>query len=417
MYTFKISAGRLAYILHKYGDVLEDKSNKIEDKSSKIVKTSNKMKDALGTIREKQRSIVINHIKSFSPVETQYTVAQNPRKRCLSSRLTLKKMYELYLIKCKENNISPVVSESKYATIFTEIPNLYFNELDAYTCPECESMYMKLKEGSFDDERQKKPLQVKLTLHLIDNQLSTQELEKDMMLASRNPYKYFAFSFGLQRPLPFPIAFEPASYYAQSFYVLNEGFHNFYKNKVDMYAWDQSMASTGAEEVASCCMKYLENIKNQTHVIAYSDNSDKNRNAKISLMWRQVIRSPNNNIRKITHKFVSQCFTDLPINKDFDIIEEKAEEAPYIYAPQHYYDLIRDCGKDDKFILHEMKLKDFLAGKNLGDAIIKEADNPQDEMLDWSQISAIKFTRNDPYMSYQTKASTRASPYMNQLFC
>ncbi|KYM75996.1 hypothetical protein ALC53_13481 [Atta colombica] len=62
--------------------------------------------------------------------------------------------------------------------------------------------------------------------------------------------KYFAFSFDLQKALLYP-----------KLSVLNEGFHNFHDNKVNM----------GSQEIASCCSRHLQNVTTQSHVIAYSD--------------------------------------------------------------------------------------------------------------------------------------------------
>ena len=54
-------------------------------------------------------------------------------------------------------------------------------------------------------------------------------------------------------------------------YVLNKGFHNFHDGKVSMYMWDKITASRGSPEIASCCLRHLQNVTTQNHVKAYSN--------------------------------------------------------------------------------------------------------------------------------------------------
>ena len=66
-------------------------------------------------------------------------------------------------------------------------------------------------------------------------------------------------------------------------YVLNEGFHNFYDNKVNMYVWDETTASRGSQEIVSCCLRHLQNVTQ--NVIAYSDMCiGQNRNLQMAWM-------------------------------------------------------------------------------------------------------------------------------------
>lgn len=63
---------------------------------------------------------VIEHIKNFPSFESHYTRSQNPERMFLNSELNIKKMYNLYLEKCKENNLSSV-NEWTYRKIFKRV--------------------------------------------------------------------------------------------------------------------------------------------------------------------------------------------------------------------------------------------------------------------------------------------------------
>ena len=90
-------------------------------------------------------------------------------------------------------------------------------------------------------------------------------------MARNNSDVYYAFLFDLEKALPFPKLSVSIVYYKRNMLILNLGCHNFHDNEVYMYAWDEAVASRVSQEVASCILKDLKNIRNQKHIIAYSD--------------------------------------------------------------------------------------------------------------------------------------------------
>jgi len=134
------------------------------------------------------------------------------------------------------------------------------------------------------DDEEKTTLVQSHNVHLKNVELTRKALQEDKILASKNPDKYFAFFFYLQKAIPYPKLSVSIAYYKQNMYVLNEGFHNFHDNKINMYVWDETTTSRGSQEIASCCLRHLQNIT-QSHVIAYSDMcTGQNRNLQMALM-------------------------------------------------------------------------------------------------------------------------------------
>ena len=68
-------------------------------------------------------------------------------------------------------------------------------------------------------------------VHLKNAELARKALQEDKILA---PDKYFIFSLDLQKASPYP-KLSSIAYYKRNMYILNEGFHNFHDNKVNMY--------------------------------------------------------------------------------------------------------------------------------------------------------------------------------------
>jgi hypothetical protein len=132
-------------------------------------------------------------------------------------------------------------------------------------------------------------------------------------------------------------------------YVLNLGFHNFHNNDIDMYLWDETIASRGSLEVASCCIKHLKNVTTQKHVIAYSDScTGQNRNIKLALTWMKIVQSSENDIEILDHKFLISGHSYLPNDRDFGVIETALKKTNVLYIPNDYYSVIAACKK----ILH-----------------------------------------------------------------
>lgn len=124
-------------------------------------------------------------------------------------------------------------------------------------------------------------------------------------------------------------------------YVLNEEFHNFHDNKVNMYVWDETTASRGSQEIASCCLRHLENVMTQSHVIVYSDMcTEQNRNLQMALMWLRIVQSLENNIEVIDHTFLLSGHSYLPNDADFGILVMALRKKNFLYTPQDYYDVI-----------------------------------------------------------------------------
>jgi len=102
---------------------------------------------------------------------------------------------------------------------------------------------LDMKIQTTTDDEEKTTLVQSHDVHLKNAELARKTLQEDKILTSKNPDKYFAFSFDLQKALPYPKLSVSITYYKQNMYVLNEGFHNFYDNKLNMYVWDETTAS------------------------------------------------------------------------------------------------------------------------------------------------------------------------------
>lgn len=381
--TFNISAGRLQRIL-KCKNIGNDLRGRMPGSSRKI--------------HEEDREAVTNHIKSFPQYESHYTRSHNPRRRYLHPELNVTKMFNLYLEECKQKNLSNV-NEWTYRKIFKNEYNLHFHQPQKDTCQKCDQLNIKIKASCNTEEKEN--LTEEHNIHLRCAELARKSLKEDKDLARNNPNVYFAFSFDLEKALPFPKLSVSIAYYKRNMYIYNLGCHNFHDNEVYMYAWDETVASRGSQEVGSCILKHLKKLRNHKHIIAYSDMcTGQNRNIKLALTWLKIVQSAENNADIIDHKFLLSGHSFLPNDSDFGVIEMALRKNNLMYVPQDYYETIKKCRKSNKFILTKMKREDFFSTKPLEEAIHKRLKNTSGEPVNWLRICWMRFIKSEPYKMF-----------------
>jgi len=93
--------------------------------------------------------------------------------------------------------------------------------------------------------------------------------------------------------------------------VYNLGIHDCATETAYMNVWDETTASRGAQEIASCLRKYLTsngNQGNKTELILWSDScGGQNRNIKMALMLLQLVQDPTMPYTTITQKFLESA--------------------------------------------------------------------------------------------------------------
>ncbi|KAI9575063.1 hypothetical protein GQX74_015516 [Glossina fuscipes] len=226
------------------------KRNSGEEYETKESDGRGKMAGSSRKTYEEKIKVVREHILSFPACESHYRRSHHTSgRKYLSADLDIRNMYELYVKKSDENNTSRV-KEWTYRKIFYTEFNLNFHTPRKDTCQECDSLKQKIEASSNEDER----------LHLMeihDSNLNSAEqarksLTDDIQEAKDNPSEYYGFTFDLQKALSYQKLSVSIAYYKRNMYVYNLGFHNFHNENAKMYAWDETIALRGSQEVASC---------------------------------------------------------------------------------------------------------------------------------------------------------------------
>ena len=93
-----------------------------------------------------------NHIDSFPKYDSHYSRKDNIVRKYLGAELSIKKMYDLFVARCKESK-RPAGSRDSYRRIFCEHFNLSFSAPKTDTCKICCAMEIRVKSCTDDDEK------------------------------------------------------------------------------------------------------------------------------------------------------------------------------------------------------------------------------------------------------------------------
>ncbi|XP_046827868.1 uncharacterized protein LOC124428160 [Vespa crabro] len=159
----------------------------------------------------------------------------------------------------------------------------------------------------------------------------------------------------------------------------------------------------GAQEIVSCILKHVKNLRSERHIIPYSDMcAGQNRNIKVALMWLKIVQTLENNVEIIDHKFLISGHSFLPNDRHFCLVEMSLKKNNLLFVPQDQYKIIKKCRKDNNFIVNEMRQEDFVLTKLLEEAIFKR----RSQNLQANQTSPTFSTFSvpkDPVIAYARK--------------
>ena len=337
-------------------------------------------------------SDVVNHIKSIPAYFSHYTRSHNPHRKYLNPDLTIKKLYDLYVLWCGENQKTPV-KEKMYYHVFSTNFNLHFKPPFKDTCQVCDGLQNRLLVAS---EGERKVIETEKELHLRKAEKARESLKEDQIRCCDD---YYVLTFDLQKALAFPKLSTSVAYYKRNMYVYNLGVHVCNNKKSYMYVWPETEGSRGSQEIGSCIIKHLTgHASNAKHIVMYSDScGGQNRNIKIVLFLMKYLQSQSGSTETIDLKFPVPGHSYLPNDSDFSFIEKRARTSSNIFSPRDWYDIILDCRKTNKYFLTEMKHEYFYSTKNLEKSITNRKKNVDGHPVNWPKMRWIRIEKAEPF--------------------
>ncbi|XP_022835090.1 uncharacterized protein LOC111362621 [Spodoptera litura] len=165
-------------------------------------------------INSAMKANVTAHVNSLAPVESRYT-RKDSNKQYLDSELTFKKMYDLYTVWCKEQNITENIAASvrQYKDIVNNELNIAFHVPKKDQCDLCHAMKNNTSPTSDD--------KVKHKFHMDNKKLARELKNVDKIEAQSNPSVICTAMFDFQKINNTPHGEISVLYYKRKLSVYN----------------------------------------------------------------------------------------------------------------------------------------------------------------------------------------------------
>lgn len=344
---------------------------------------------------------VVEFIQSIPRIESHYLRQQTTREFIDGSK-TIMDLYRDYK-KRSDDNGTKSVKYSMFRHIFNTDFNISMFHPKKDQCEDCEAYKNRTTEQRTQDERYHQ--------HLKEKNLSRAEKDNDKKKASE---ELVVAVYDLQAVLPVPRGDISVFYYLSKVSTYNFTVCEIDTMNTYSYLWHEGEASRGANELATCLLKFLrEKSKQRTttefEVIFYSDNCPgQNKNKYIIGLYNYALREIPN-LKSITHKFLIKGHTQNEGDAIHSLIEKQVKKSLLrgpIYVPTQYGQIIRDAKKSPPFInVIELYYKDFYSFQHITNFLGKNFTiNTEGYSIHYPDIKVIKLTKNSPD-SFQYKIS------------
>ena len=207
------------------------------------------------------------------------------------------------------------------------------------------------------------------------------------------------FTFDLEQALATPLLTNNVVFYKRQLWTYNLGIHDCKTEKGCMHMWHEGIGSQGSHEIGSCLLHHLRKMQSQaTKLILYSDScGGQNRNINLVCLWMHIVSSPEYSITQIDQKFMVSGHSYLPNDHDFASIETAKRRAGRVYAPEEWYQLVRDCRRANAFHVEEIELDNFVSLISLTKNIVNRKVTVKKQKVDWFSIRWIQVTKDKPF--------------------
>lgn len=277
------------------------------DISAKMIRTVIAKQDDEGTLipdmrgksQSSRRNLPANlvkgvmfHINSIPRIESHYLRAQTT-KEFIDGGKTMADLYRDYRAIC-ENNSEPFVKYKMYCHIFNTSHNISFFQPKKDLCEDCEAHKNRTEEEKKGD--------VGYFKHIEEKTLSREEKDRD----KNTPKNVIVCTYDLQAVLPLPNGDISVFYYLSKVATYNFTICDIKNLQSYCYVWHEGEANRGANEIASCVWKYMEQKSQESpddfEIIFYSDNcSGQNKNKFIIGLYAYALNQLPN-LTSVTHK-------------------------------------------------------------------------------------------------------------------
>lgn len=352
------------------------------------------------------------HIESIPRIESHYC-RSNTSREFIDGGKSIADLHRDYIKQCQETHTPYSDSYLMYNQIFNTEYNISFFTPKKDQCETCVAY-------SNADTEEKKKMTDKYESHILEKDLT--RVEKDNDKKNENK-KVVVAVYDLQAVMPVPKGEVSTFYYVSKVNVLNFTIYDIKTNEVSCFMWHEGEAKRGSNEIASCVLRYLYNLKEKMKeddvegldVILYSDNcGGQQKNRYLISMYLYAVANYDH-LNSITHKYLITGHSQNEGDSAHSLIEraiKKSLKSGPIYVPEQYVSVVRTVKKNGKpFKVNEVTHEDIWDFKELTSHLGKNfSRNEDDQRVMFNDIKQIRVEKDKP-LCYFYKVSYSDEEY------
>ena len=313
------------------------------------------------TFNDSDQQKIKDHINSFPRDESHYGRAKSC-KEYLSPDLNVSRMYNSYKALYPQTS----VSYKFYMSVFKKyFPHVSFHRPRTDTCKQCDMLHFQVQSNNEYSPNAK----VQQQLHHKKYKRAMELMSVDSADSKLPNNEYTVLSIDMQQVLPVPTLTHSNMFYCRQLSCYNLGIHISDDDTAHMCMWDESMASRGSSEVASCLFKIFNlGILKRKKLIIWSDNcTGQNKNSTVVLLMMFLVNLGW--FQEIVHKFLVSGHSFLSCDRDFAIIEKRRRVSKAL-VPQDLQRIVESAKVFNPFHVVPMEASDFFNFKNVADTLL-----------------------------------------------
>ncbi|CAH0558805.1 unnamed protein product [Brassicogethes aeneus] len=341
-------------------------------------KKSQRGKNSPRKINEASKQSVIDHINKFPAVESHYC-RTNTKRNYLESTLSVKKMYDLYLIYCESKQITPV-KLSMYRFIFNTNFNYSFHVPKKDVCEKCATYYTIKAENNLKNSDE-----LDMENHTTEKEVMRKEKSSDKNSNAA------ILTFDLENVITCPRSNVGNHFYLQKLSMYNLTGHFSTSNTAYCILWMETMQGRSGNCLASAFKVLVEKVLENNHIehlVTWSDSCvPQNRNSHIAFSALDILRN-HDELQSITMKYsIPGHGAVQEVDNIHSQIENHMSKKDF-FSPLGFVKELKQIRKGNPFVIHQMKQTDFYNFEQCSSKL-NYAKVP------FTKVSQLKFEKSD----------------------
>jgi len=337
-------------------------------------------------VSSEDKELIRKHIASFKTVESHYC-REKTERQYLPSELSITRMFKMYKEQClklKQVHQKEII----YRRIFNNEFNLHFFRPKKDQCDFCTAYR--------NTQRKSEVVEKLYKVHMKQKTLARQA-KQDAKDAAKADRSLMAACFDLEKVLNCPHVEASSYYYHRKLSLYNLSVYSLGSGDVYCYLWNETQAKRGANEIASCLLKFLKKQVKAGYksFVFFSDNcAGQNRNRFIATLWWYAVTTLRN-ITSITHNYLDVGHTQNENDTVHSTIERVSRRAS-LYTPEQWSAVIATASSKKSYNVTDMQVKDFLDFKTASQCVRNFAVTEDGDRVRWNKLCSMSFSSQNP---------------------